>query len=224
MSYKTYTSEFKAKVVIEVLQGEKSLSEIAAQYNLNPNMVRNWKSEFLENASTIFENPKKAARRKEEALKKEKETMLKNALENYKELQEMFASFDCAIYVENTGTIEQHNMLLDQAEFTDLCRREKFDVLIDIGHANANGWDLEKLICSLAGQIKAYHLHNNDGRRDLHNRILDGTLPFQSIMGTILSKTPNAELIIEYIRPELAQAALFEDIEKVQSMVNAVAD
>ena len=60
MSYKTYTSEFKAKVVIEVLQGEKSLSEIAAQYNLNPNMVRNWKSEFLENASTIFENPKKA--------------------------------------------------------------------------------------------------------------------------------------------------------------------
>ena len=80
MSYKTYTSEFKAKVIIEVLQGEKSLSEIAAQYNLNPNMVRNWKSEFLENASTIFENPKKAekaARRKEEVLKKEKETMLK---------------------------------------------------------------------------------------------------------------------------------------------------
>ena len=80
MSYKTYTSEFKAKVVIEVLQGEKSLSEIASEYNLNPNMVRNWKSEFLENASTVFENPKKAekaARRKEETLKKEKETMLK---------------------------------------------------------------------------------------------------------------------------------------------------
>ena len=34
MSYKTYTSEFKAKVVIEVFQGEKSLSEIAAQYNV----------------------------------------------------------------------------------------------------------------------------------------------------------------------------------------------
>ena len=80
MSYKTYTSEFKAKVVIEVLQGDKSLSEIASEYNLNPNMVRNWKSEFLENASTVFENPRKAekaARRKEETLKKEKETMLK---------------------------------------------------------------------------------------------------------------------------------------------------
>ena len=43
MSYKTYTSEFKAKVFIEVLQGDKSLSEIASEYNLNPNMVRNWK-------------------------------------------------------------------------------------------------------------------------------------------------------------------------------------
>ena len=50
--------------------GEKSLSEIASQHNLNPNMVRNWKSEFLENASRFSKNPKKAekaARRKEEA-------------------------------------------------------------------------------------------------------------------------------------------------------------
>ena len=80
MSYKTYTPEFKAKTVIEVLQGEKNLSEIAAQYNINPNMLRNWKAEFLENAGSIFENPKKAekaVRRKEEALKKETESMLK---------------------------------------------------------------------------------------------------------------------------------------------------
>lgn len=33
----TYTPDFKAKVVIEVLQGEKELNEIAASYNLNPN-------------------------------------------------------------------------------------------------------------------------------------------------------------------------------------------
>ena len=60
MAYKNYTSDFKAKVVIEVIQGEKSLSEIASKYNLNPNMVRNWKAEFLENAKTVFENPTRA--------------------------------------------------------------------------------------------------------------------------------------------------------------------
>lgn len=76
MSHKNYTSEFKAKVVIEVLQGEKSLSEIAAHYNLNPSMVRTWKADFIENAGVVFDNPKKAekdARRKEAALKKERE-------------------------------------------------------------------------------------------------------------------------------------------------------
>ena len=80
MAYKNYTSDFKAKVVIEVIQGEKSLSEIASKYNLNPNMVRNWKAEFLENAKTVFENPTRAekeARRTEEALKKESDRMLK---------------------------------------------------------------------------------------------------------------------------------------------------
>lgn len=80
MSYKSYTPEFKAKLVIETLQGEKSLSEIAAHYNIHPNMLRNWKAEFVTNASTVFEKPKKAekdARRKEAAMKKESDLMLK---------------------------------------------------------------------------------------------------------------------------------------------------
>ena len=80
MSYKTYTSEFKAKVVIEVLQGEKSLSEIASQYNLNPNMVRNWKAEFLQNAGRAFEQPDKNSkeeRRKEKKREKENERLLR---------------------------------------------------------------------------------------------------------------------------------------------------
>ncbi len=80
MAYKVYTPEFKAKVVIEVIQGAKSLNDIAAQYNLNPNMVRTWKAEFLQKASSVFEDPKKAekeARRKEEALEKETNRMLK---------------------------------------------------------------------------------------------------------------------------------------------------
>ena len=41
-----YTPEFKAKIVLEVLQGERELGAIAAENSLNPNMVRNWKAEF----------------------------------------------------------------------------------------------------------------------------------------------------------------------------------
>ena len=80
MSYKQYTPAFKVEVVLEVLREEKELGEIAAHYNLNPNMVRNWKAEFLSKADSIFEGNKKAEKEekwKEEALEKEKAQMLK---------------------------------------------------------------------------------------------------------------------------------------------------
>lgn len=54
MGYKSYTAEYKAKVVLEVLREEKPLGEIASGYGLNPNMVRNWKSDFVDKASSIF--------------------------------------------------------------------------------------------------------------------------------------------------------------------------
>ena len=61
MSRGKYTPEFKAKIVLEVLQGERELGAIAAENNLNPNMVRNWKAEFVENASSIFVEHGKAS-------------------------------------------------------------------------------------------------------------------------------------------------------------------
>lgn len=80
MSRTVYTAQFKAKLVLEVLQGEKELGTIAYENNINPNMLRNWKREFVENASTIFEDRKKTekqARRKEEQVRKETDKMLK---------------------------------------------------------------------------------------------------------------------------------------------------
>ena len=80
MAHRQYTAQYKTKIVLEVLQCEKELGEIAAENELNPNMVRNWKREFLEKASTVFEDPRKDAReakKKEEAQRKETARMLK---------------------------------------------------------------------------------------------------------------------------------------------------
>ena len=55
MAKKQYSPAFKAKVVLEVLQEEQELSAIATKYNPNPNMLRNWKKEFLEKAPSVFE-------------------------------------------------------------------------------------------------------------------------------------------------------------------------
>lgn len=80
MARTTYSPQFKTKLVLEVLREEKELGTIAYENGINPNMLRNWRREFLEKASKVFEEPKKeekAARRKEEQLKKESEQMLK---------------------------------------------------------------------------------------------------------------------------------------------------
>ena len=44
MTRRTYTPEYKAKLVIEVLQGEKELNTIAAENSISPNMLRNWRT------------------------------------------------------------------------------------------------------------------------------------------------------------------------------------
>ncbi len=75
----SYTPEFKTKVVLEVLQGERELGEIAAEYGINPNMLRNWKREFMDNASRAFDESRQAkqARRKEAELEKKQAQMLR---------------------------------------------------------------------------------------------------------------------------------------------------
>ncbi|MCR4443535.1 MAG: IS3 family transposase [Peptococcaceae bacterium] len=49
-----YTPEFKAKVVLELLREEKTLSQIAADYGVHPNLLSRWKAEFLEKMPTVF--------------------------------------------------------------------------------------------------------------------------------------------------------------------------
>lgn len=79
MPKKKYTPAFKAKIVITILQGEKEFNELCAENNLNPNMVRKWKQEFLDNAYMAFgaDTERKVALRKETDLKRKNDQMLK---------------------------------------------------------------------------------------------------------------------------------------------------
>lgn len=79
MPKKKYTAEFKSKIILAILQGDKEFNVICADNNLNPNMVRKWKQEFLQNAARVFDSEanQKKAQRKEDALKKKNDQMLK---------------------------------------------------------------------------------------------------------------------------------------------------
>lgn len=52
---KQYSPQFKAKVAIEALRGQKTTAELASQYELHPTMINNWKRELQEKASDLFE-------------------------------------------------------------------------------------------------------------------------------------------------------------------------
>jgi transposase-like protein len=56
---KIYSGSFKAKVVIESLKGKKSLNELADQYNVHPNQIKNWKSILLKQASYVLEDKRR---------------------------------------------------------------------------------------------------------------------------------------------------------------------
>jgi transposase-like protein len=50
-----YTAEFKAKVVLQLLTGEKTSAELCRAHKLNANLLNRWRKEFLEQAASIFE-------------------------------------------------------------------------------------------------------------------------------------------------------------------------
>ena len=147
---------------------------------------------------------------------REQESMLRTALENLEEMRELFPGVE--LLLENTGVRTEGTMLLDQAEFTALCREKGFSVLIDTGHANTNRWDLAKLIGDLHTQIRGYHLHNNDGIHDLHNRLRNGTIRFPELVSCIDRLTPDAVRVIEYTAPKYHGEPLLEDIAYLRSL------
>lgn len=78
MERKKYSSEYKVKLVLEVLREELVLNEVAAGYGINPNQLATWKREFLERAPAIFDKTKqeRSLRQTEEKFEAEKEKML----------------------------------------------------------------------------------------------------------------------------------------------------
>lgn len=50
-----YSAEFKAKIVLQVLSGEKTVSDICRTHKLNANVVNRWRKEFLQHAPSLFE-------------------------------------------------------------------------------------------------------------------------------------------------------------------------
>ena len=91
---KRYDKEFKAKVALEALKGEKTMQELAITYSVHPNMIALWKRQVMENAAVAFEKEGKdkdseeAARQKNELFKQIGQLQVENEFlkKKYKQL------------------------------------------------------------------------------------------------------------------------------------------
>lgn len=59
-SRRQFTSEFKVKVVLEVLRQEKTLTQIASENDLHPQLLQTWKQTFMIAAPQAFDQQKGA--------------------------------------------------------------------------------------------------------------------------------------------------------------------
>lgn len=64
-SPRVHTPAFKAQVALAALKGDKTLSEIAAHYQVHVKLVQAWKKLMLEQAATVFEGVTKPTATKE---------------------------------------------------------------------------------------------------------------------------------------------------------------
>ena len=71
---RNFNAKFKSDLVLELLKGEKDLNTLASENSIQPNLLRNWKKEFLDKASVVFDDSREdnlkdklVAERKEKA-------------------------------------------------------------------------------------------------------------------------------------------------------------
>ena len=51
---RNHTPAFKAKVALAAIKGEKTLAELAQQFDVHPNQITNWKGQLLAGAAGVF--------------------------------------------------------------------------------------------------------------------------------------------------------------------------
>jgi putative transposase len=65
MKRKQYTKQKKAEIVLELLKEEKTIAQIAAEYEIHPTQLSQWKKTALDGLPDLFERGEKAAQKAE---------------------------------------------------------------------------------------------------------------------------------------------------------------
>jgi putative transposase len=58
---KVHTAAFKARVALAALKGDRTVNELAGQFEVHPTLIHGWKKQLQTGAESVFNGPAKAA-------------------------------------------------------------------------------------------------------------------------------------------------------------------
>ncbi len=63
-----YSADFKARLALEVIKGNRTLNEVASEAQVHPNPLMQWKRQLLESLPTVFADKRVKDNKEQEAL------------------------------------------------------------------------------------------------------------------------------------------------------------
>jgi transposase-like protein len=66
---RNHSPGFKAKVALAAVRGDRTLADLAEQFDVHPNQIQDWKKRLLHNAEQLFENGTRATKDPEAEIK-----------------------------------------------------------------------------------------------------------------------------------------------------------
>lgn len=62
---RNHSPAFKAKVALAALKGDRTMSELATQFDVHPNQIKQWKDQLQEGISGVFDEGARARKEPE---------------------------------------------------------------------------------------------------------------------------------------------------------------
>lgn len=113
--------------------------------------------------------------------------------------QEICVKEGVNMLVENLGFGGGLFTLFNEQQFLQLFDDNcNLNCLVDTGHAAIENFDIYRIQETLGSRLQAYHLHDNNGIDDQHNRIESGVIDWNRFYEGAARFTPDADYVFEY--------------------------
>ena len=68
---RNHSAAFKAKVALAAIKGDKTIAELASEYEVHPNQITQWKRQLFDSLPEVFSRKRRHDQRDQEALTSE---------------------------------------------------------------------------------------------------------------------------------------------------------